>query len=211
MRILLMTLVAVFCIAPAAQAASPARPEALPAALQKAIDAKDSEAALRHLELERVIAGIFDETLPQINESVKKGEITLNPALAAVLGSFNSGNAVTRRTASIFLNSEVRKLLVYGVESGSFAGAPLPEDERMMMDGGVFAKFGDVSLARKEFSSTRLLREEGNTALIQTRLYDYGVKRAYILQLRLELVGGVWKITHINNAADLYKELLKQG
>lgn len=209
MRILTATLVLILCLAiTTAGAASPERPEKLPALLQAYIDAKDSASAMPHLDLERIITGIFDDTLPQINESVKNGEIILNPPLAAALGSLNSGNAVTKRAAVIFLTAEIGKLLAYGVDSGSFAGRPLPENERMMMDGGVFSKFGDISLERKEFSEGELLRESGKTALIRTRLYDHGVSQAYVLQLRLELEGGQWKVTSVENAADLYKKLL---
>lgn len=211
MRIILVALIVVFCSSPALWAASPAQPELLPEALQAGIDTKNQYAVLQHLKLESLISGVFAETLPQINESVQKGEVILNPALAAVLGSFNSGNSVASRTASVFLHSEFEKFIAYGVESGSFAGDPLPEDERMMMDGGIFARFGDVSLERKEFSNTKLLHSDGKTALIQTTLYDYGVNRAYMLKLRLELVDGLWKVTHIDNAADLYKDLLKKG
>lgn len=210
MRVLSTTILIILCLATAALAASPDRPEKLPALLQAAIDAKDSVTSMQHLDLERIVTGVFDETLPQINESVKNGEIVLNPPLAAALGSLNSGNAVTRRTAIIFLTSEVGKLLSYGIESGSFAGDPLPENTRKLMDGGVFSKFGDVSLDRKEFSDSELLMEDKKSALIQTRLYDHGVGRSYLLKLRLELENDLWKAVYIENAAELYKSLLPQ-
>lgn len=210
MRILLTALTVVLCLAAGAAAAVPEQPEKLPELLQTAIDAKDSASAMPHLDLERLVSGIFEDSLAQINESVQKGELILSPPLAAALGSLNSGNAVTRRTAIIFLTSEIGKLLVYGVDSGSFAGRPLPEDQRRMMDGGVFSRFGDVSLERKEFSDAKLLRNDGKTALIQTRLYDYGVRQSYLLQLRLELTDGLWKAVSVENAADLYKSLQPQ-
>lgn len=211
MRIPTLALAAILCLCGPSWAASPGNPAELPAILQKSIDSKNSGLALQHLDLERIITNVFDETLPQINDSVLKGEILLSPPLAAALGSLNSGNNVTRRTASIFLTSEVSKLLVYGVESGSFAGDPLPKNDRMIMDGGIFSKFGDVSMARKEFHDTRLLRNDENTALVQTSLYDHDLGRDYALQLRLEQIDGLWKVVSIENAADLYRELVRQN
>lgn len=210
LNFLLLGLVLASWAAPA-RAAGTESPEALPGLLQEAVDAKDGAAALRRLDLERVIARIFSETLPQINQSVQQGEIILNPPLAAALGSLNSGNAVMQRTATVFLTAEIGKLIAYGVESGSFAGTPLPEDERRLLDGGVFSQFGDISLARKEFSGTRLISREGDGAVIRTELFDYGVGRAYPLVLGLELTDGIWKVVSIDNAAALYKELLGQG
>lgn len=216
MRIFISLLALMICLdltgwAGGGLAAGAESPEALPGLLQQAVDSKDGEAALARLDLERVITRIFSETLPQINESVQRGEIILNPPLAAALGSLNSGNAMMQRTATVFLTAEIGKLIVYGVESGSFAGTPLPEDERRLLDGGVFSQFGDISLARKEFSGTRLIGREGDSAVIWTELFDYGVGRAYPLVLGLELTDGLWKVVSIDNAAELYKELLGQS
>lgn len=199
-----------FAAAAPAPAAGPDSPELLPTLLQAAIDARDSSRAMPYLNMERLITSVFTDSLPQINESVKKGEIRLSPPLAAALASLNSGNAVTQRTATIFLSSELSKFLIYGVDSGAFAGKPIPEDQRMQLDGGIFSRFGDISLARKEFSETRLLQDNGKTALIQTKLYDYGVRRAYLLKIRLEHVDGLWQACSVENAAELYKELLQQ-
>lgn len=190
-------------------AAVPERPVLLPAFFQAAIDARQSARAMPHLDVEKLVSSVFTDTLPQINESVKKGEIKLSPPLAAALASLNSGNSVTQRTAIIFLTSELAKFIAYGVDSGAFAGNPLPEDQRMQLDGGVFSRFGDISLARKEFSESSLLQDHGKTALIQTKLYDHGVRRAYTLKLRLELRDGLWKACAVENAAELYKELLQ--
>lgn len=210
MRILTIFLAIIFSFCSiAAQASS--NPEAVPAQLQKAIDLKDSGQAMPYLDLEKIVKNVFDETLPQINESVRKGELVLSPPLAAALGSLNSGNAASKRLAEIFLASELTKFIIYGVDSGAFSGNPLPKNERMIMDGGIFNKFGEISLARKEFSQTSLISKNNNTATIATSLYDYGVKQAYKLRLRLQLADGIWRVVAIENAAELYKELVPQN
>lgn len=209
MRILsALFIVFLFLAAPALAATAPKSPELLPALLQEAIDAKNSNAGMHHLDLDKISASIFEETLPQINQSVQKGELILSPPLAAALGSLNSGNAATKRMAMLFLTAEVRKLLIYGVDSGLFAGDPLSENERMLMDGGVFSKFGDVSMGRKELSPGVLLQKDEKSALVETKLYDHEFKQNYLLRLRMELQYNIWTVTAIDNAVDICQVLL---
>lgn len=204
--VLLMTLLLPFS---AIAASNQNNPAGIPDLLQAAIDARDSGPAMQHLQMDSIVKSVFEETLPQINESVAKGEIILNPVLAAALGSLNSGNAATQRMATIFLSDELGKFLAYGVDSGAFSGNPISENERMQMDGGVFSRLGDISMARKEFSDTRVLKQDENSALVKTSLYDHGVRQSYPLQLKMERLNGVWKVTSLTNAVDLYKQILR--
>lgn len=205
--VLLITLLLPFSAIAASNQNNPAD---IPALLQAAIDARDSGPAMQHLQMDSIVKSVFEETLPQINESVAKGEIILNPVLAAALGSLNSGNAATQRMATIFLSDELGKFLAYGVDSGAFSGNPISENERMQMDGGVFSRLGDISMARKEFSDTRVLKQDENSALVKTSLYDHGVRQSYPLQLKMERLNGVWKVTSLTNAMDLYKQILRE-
>lgn len=183
-------------------------PADVPAIMQGAIDSRNSAPAMPHLEMQSIVKSIFVDTLPQINESVRKGEIILNPVLAAALGSLNSGNAATIRMATIFLSDELGKFLAYGVDSGMFSGNPVSENQRIQMDGGLFSNLGEISMDRKEFSNGELVRQSGNTAVVKTSLYDHGVGQRYPLELKMERLNGIWKVTAISNAADLYKQLL---
>lgn len=208
MRILKLALCLLLVFSSTATAASPERPEMLPALLQEAIDAKNGDAALPHLNLESILDGVLSDALPQISQAAAQGRIALNPPLAAALGSLQSGNEVTRLTVILFLDSELEKFILYGINSGSFSGDPVPQDQRMAMNGGVFSKLGDISLDRKEFSGARLLAANSGSATVETALYDYGTGMSYPLRLKLELRDDIWTIVRVDNAAELCDKML---
>lgn len=202
-------LILIFMLLPgfAHAALSPDNPADIPDILQQGIDQKDSAQVMRHLNLDSIVTSIIDEQLDEINQGVINGELLLNQPLLVALASLNTGNATTRRTATIFLTSELNKFLIYGVDSGNFAGDPLPESQRMQMDGGVFNLLNVVSMKRKEFYLTKILRQDEKKALISTELFDAGTKRSYPLELDMAKENGTWVITKIANLQALIPQL----
>lgn len=175
----------------------------LPALLQAGIEARDSAAVLRHLDLPSLVRGVIERDLPLINEMAGRGEILLPPPLALALAGLNSGNPGLRAAVIDFLATELTKFVVFGVESGSFAGRPLPEDALIRMDGGVFHQARALSPGRKSLSSPEILEQAENSALIRAELFDAGLKAVYPLELRLLLQDGVWKVSELANTAAL--------
>jgi hypothetical protein len=188
-----------------ALAAAPEKddPALLADILQAAVENQDSAAALRHLDLESLVAAVIEEDLPRINERVGKGELLLNPPLALALAGLNGGDPAMRGVISGFLAAELGKFIAYGIDSGSFAGRPRSPGELGMMDGGVFSLLDKVSLGRKEFSRAETLSLDGENALIRLELFDAASKKRYPLKLRLQYADRLWKAIRLENAADL--------
>ncbi|MDL2285714.1 hypothetical protein LJB93_03110 [Desulfovibrio sp. OttesenSCG-928-F07] len=178
-------------------------PENVPTLLQNAIDSMQGEEAVKYFDMEQVINDIINTQLPVINQKAVNGEIKLNQQLFVALASLNSGNAATRRTTVLFLSSELNKFILYGVNSGNFAGKPLSENVQMTMDKGIFGQLGTISLERKEFTGTKLVAASNNKATVATSLYDHGAKRAYPLVLKMQKYDTMWKITAIENISEL--------
>ncbi|MDR2050910.1 MAG: hypothetical protein LBQ63_03970 [Deltaproteobacteria bacterium] len=172
--------------------------------LQEAVDAPDSAAALRHLDLESLVAAAIDEELPRINERVKRGELILSPPLALALAGLNEGSPAMRGMISGFLAAELGKFIAYGIDGGFFAGRPRPDDELALLDGGVFSLLGRISGSRKELSGAETLILEGDSALIRLELSDAATGGRYPLELRLRRADGLWKIIRIENTAALF-------
>jgi hypothetical protein len=186
-------------------------PAALMRIWQRGIDGLDSAPVLERLDLESLLGAGLQEGLPLLNKSVSNGELRLSPPLALALSALNSGNEVMQASALRFVSGEVGKFIAYGVDSGSFAGKPLPAAELTRLDGGIFSQFGTVSARRKVFSAAKVLKQEEKSALISTNLFDEGSGRNYALELALQKREEGWTVIGVHNLSTLYTELLRSS
>ncbi len=186
----------------AAPAAAPAGsgPVSAIAALQKAIDTRDTNLMDRHMDLDAVIGKAADAVLND-TEAVRLAEES-SPAVALMLASLGS-DARTRAVARQLLASETRQFVRYGVSSGAFAGE---------LKKGPHAGAGLLaSLLRggakdkKSFGPATVRKDTGNEAVVATSLADASGRRAYPLELALRRAGGVWKVTEITNIQTLIR------
>jgi hypothetical protein len=213
MRILILLLAALPAWTQTAQAmeTEAGEPAALMRIWQQGIDGLDSAPVLERLDLESLLGTGIQEGLPLLNKSVRSGELRLSPPLALALSALNSGNEEMRAVALRFVSVEAGKFIAYGVDSGSFAGKPLPAAELTRLDGGIFSQFGTAPARRKVFSATKVLKQEGKNALISTNLIDEGNGRSYALELDLQKREAGWIVIGVHNILELYTELLRSS
>ena len=182
-------------------------PADLPATIQTAIDGQDSALALGCLDLDSLVETLLNKNLPLINEQIRQGRLVLNPPLALALAAMNAAGPASGTMVKNFLTAELRKFIVYGVESGSFAGRPLDKDRLHQMDGGVFSHLGQISTARKVLGPAILMEQDEDSALVRTELFDAGARRSYPLELRLQKKQDQWQINEIENVEELARTL----
>lgn len=194
--------------AAASTAAIAEKPENIPAILQRIIDERDSAACDTRLDFDGLMGNFLDEALPYLKEAAVSGKIRLEGPLPMLLSALSSDQPAARMAARMMLSSETRKFVLYGVNSGSFAGSPLPPEQLSGLDGGLFASFGKISAARKEFRGGKLLKQDNDSAEIATTLFDLGSRKSYNLTLGLKKHNSRWKVISIRNAATLLDSLL---
>ena len=187
---------------PAASAA--AKPEACIAMLQNGIDTKDLALVEQHLDIDSVTAkgavSVFAD------KDIAK-EAARHPALGLMLAL--GGNAANNEALISLIASEVREYVEYGVRSGAFAGKP---EETQKPYQGLFGKaFRGGAKDRMTFGETKLLRQEGASAIVVTTLTERGKGRAYPLHLRLEQQNAVWRVTEVVNIADFIRLRKEKG
>ncbi len=170
------------------------------AALQNAVDTRNSKDAEKYIDLDRVTGNAVNTLLPIVCKAIESSQLKLEPGVAALLSSVNSGNAAARLMATQFVVAETRKFVLYGVESGSFAGKPVAAPQA---DGGMFLTLGGIDKHRKEFIKTRTVEESGNKAVVATSIKDYSNGSVYNLLLDMEKHNDTWRVVNIKNAEDL--------
>ncbi|MCC8195037.1 MAG: hypothetical protein LIP28_10365 [Deltaproteobacteria bacterium] len=185
-----------FC--PASPAASATGPADSVAMLQKGIDAKDLSLVETYLDIDAVVAKGTAQVLA--DDDIAK-EAAQNPAIGLVLAL--GGNAATNEALRSLLVSEARSYVTYGVLSGAFAGKP---EKTQTPYRGIFGKaFRGGAKDRKVFSPAKLVRQDGDTAVVTTTLTDGTKGRKYPLELRLEKRDAVWRVSELVNAAEFIR------
>jgi hypothetical protein len=183
------------------------RPEEMVSLLQMAIDTRDAGLMESLLDFERISSSFLQDALPAINAAEAEGRIHLEMPLSALLPALNNGKAA-RKTAEQFLGVEVKKFVLYGVQSGCFAGKPLPGEEISRLDGGLFLPFAGKALSRKKFAPGLLTYEDDKRAMVRTALYEEPGGRGVNLDLSMQKRGNAWVITGIENGGEILGSLL---
>ena len=182
-------------------------PGNVPAILQRIIDSRNGADCETRIDFNSLTESFCNEALPYLNSAVASGKIRLEGPLPMLLTSLNSSQPMARMGAVMMLGAEVRKFTLYGVNSGSFAGSPLPKEQLDQLDGGLFASMGSVSTARKEFRGGKPLSQDGGKAEVATTLFDHGSRKAYNVTLGLEKRDSKWVVTSIRNVESLLDSL----
>jgi hypothetical protein len=175
--------------------------------LQKAIDTRDAALMESLIDFERVSSSFFQDALPIINTAAAEGKIRLEMPFSALLSALNSDKAA-RKTAEQFLGVEAKKFVLYGVQSGYFAGKPLPDGEIRRLDGGLFLPFAGKTLSRKKLEPGLLAYEDGKLAMVRTALHDGSDGRGMDLDLSMQKRGSAWVITGVANDDEILGSLL---
>lgn len=176
--------------------------------LQKAIDARDAQKVEQCVDLSATISKAVDDSSRLLGPAIASGQVRLNPVLSLALGGLGSLDQASVAAVKSLMVAETRKFVIYGVESGSFAGKPQKDYSK---DGGLFLSFGNLSTDRKEFGPARLLSLKGDRAEVATSLRDYGNGHNYPLTLLLARSGDRWRVVSVENTEELTKLLIDES
>ena len=176
--------------------------------LQQAIDQRDAELADARIDFDKIGVVFLNSSMPQINERLNSGQLTLPQPLPSLLGSLNASSASSRRPAQLFLSGELRKLVLYGVASGYFAGKPRPQSELIGLDGGLLLSAVELKSSRQKFGPAILGAQNNASALILTTLTDTASGKTHELQLMLAREDNYWVVYSIENAVELFEQAM---
>lgn len=166
---------------------------------QQAIDQRDMKA----FELRVDTASLLDQGVKAFQSYLaRQGAGALPPALALMALSANTPQA--QNFLNDLLKKEVLNFIRYGIESGNFAGKPVPG----VKPGGLVAPLlNEASLGRKILRDTGKPIPDGNGVRLACSLTDEGNGRSYNLDLKLRQVNGIWRIVEVLNLNWLMKKL----
>lgn len=174
--------------------------------VQSAIDTGDSTLFERHVDVDGLIRAGVDYFLAEAKNDT--GKNSLPPVLAMILSTVGQSETGKMSFRSL-VGGEARNFVVYGVQSGSFAGtrrdnAPPPE--------GLLAPlFAEASLGRKEIRQARSPQMRGNDCLISFVVYDYGNGQSYPIQGLWQVVNGHWQLVKVENMSALLKQIRREA
>lgn len=175
-------------------------------AVQKALDTGDVALFERHVDMDAIVAAAVDFFLADAQSP--EGKARLSPVIAMLISSVSS-SADAQQGLRALIGREARNFMVYGVQSGNFAGqsrANIPPP-----DGLLAPLFADASLGRKEIQSTTAALADGKDALISFSVYDYGNGRSYPVTGRMRTVNGQWRLVQVENLPALADQLRNES
>lgn len=166
---------------------------------QQAIDQRNMKA----FELRVDTAALLDQAVKAFQSYLAtQGTGALPPALAMMALSANTPQA--QGFLNDLLKKEVRNFIRYGIESGNFAGKPVPG----VKPGGLVAPLlNEASLGRKVLRDNGKPIPDGNGVRLPCVLMDEGNGRSYNLDLKLRQTNGIWRIVEVLNLNRLIKKL----
>ena len=164
---------------------------------QAAIEAKNTARFLHVVDVE----GIAREAAGFVLE--KADATSLPPLPALMLSSARLGGRQALDNLRELLAQEIKAFVLYGVESGHFAGVP---DRRVRPSGMLAPLLSDVSLGKKTLTPAGPESfDKSGRSFLPAILHDAGNDQSYPLLLGLGSTASGRRITEIVNLPDLWE------
>ncbi|MEG2173223.1 MAG: hypothetical protein RRY29_08160 [Desulfovibrionaceae bacterium] len=180
--------------------------------IQQAIDIGDVALFEDHVDIDALVAAAVDYFLQDAQSP--EGAARLSPVVAMIISSVGT-SADAQKTLRGLMGREARNFVVYGVQSGHFAGE---KRENVRPPEGLLAPlFADASLGRKEIRDKGAPRPAsgaggaGQDIFIAFSVYDYGNGRSYPVTGRMRLVNAHWKLVGVENLPVLVEQLRREA
>ena len=170
--------------------------------VQSAIDTRDMRLFEDRVETQTLLQQGVDVFQ---NKMLKSHGSSLPPALALMAVTATTPQAQEMLRA--LLTKEARNFVRYGIESGHFAGKPVPG---VKPSGLVAPLLNDASLGRKQLTVTGKPVPDGEGVRLPCALKDFGNDRTYALDLRLKRINNTWRVVGVNNLDQLVNRLSKE-
>lgn len=174
--------------------------------VQHAIDSGDVPLFERHVDVDALVAAAVDYFVS--DAQTPEGKARLSPVVAMIISSVGSSEDA-QKTLRALIGREARNFVVYGVQSGNFAGTQ--RDNVPPPDGLLAPLFADASMGRKEIQGVSAPRVAGKDTLIAFRVYDYGNGRSYPVTGRMRLVGKQWRLVGVENLPALAEQVRREA
>lgn len=175
-------------------------------AVQKALDTGDVPLFERHVDMDAIVAAAVDFFLTDAQSP--EGKARLSPVVAMVISSVSASEDAQQGLRAL-MGREARNFIVYGVQSGNFAGksrANVPPP-----DGLLAPLFADASLGRKEIQQQGAPLADGKDRLISFIVHDYGNGRSYPVRGRMRMVESHWRLVQVENLPALAEQLRREA
>lgn len=169
-------------------------PEQSLQAVQRALDSGDVALFERHVDIDALVAAAVDYFLQEAQSS--EGKARLSPVVAMLLSSVSYSDDAKLKMQAL-MGREARNFIVYGVQSGNFAGKA--KDKAPPPDGLLAPLFADASLGRKEIRQSGPVVADGKDRRLSFTVHDYGNGQKYHVNGRFRTVGTVWRLVQLDN------------
>lgn len=174
--------------------------------IQSALDTGDIALFERHVDIDALVGLGVDYFLREAQKP--EGRERLSPVIAMVLSSVGDSPEGQKRLHSM-VGGEARNFVVYGVQSGNFAGSSRPD---VPPPSGLLAPlFADASLGRKEIQNPGPVRKAGQDRIIPFTVRDYGNGNMYPVQGRMRVVDNAWRLVGLENLPTLVEQLRNES
>lgn len=174
--------------------------------VQSAIDTGDNALLERHVDVDGLIRAGVDYFLAEAKNDTSKNP--LPPVLGMILSTVGQSETGKMSFRSL-VGGEARNFVVYGVQSGSFAGTK--RDNAPPPEGLLAPLFAEASLGRKEIRQARRPQMQGNDCLISFVVYDYGNGQSYPVQGLWQVVDGHWRLVKVENLSALLGQIRREA
>lgn len=184
-------------------------PEQALKAVQSALDNGDVALFERHVDIDALVANAVEFFLQEAQSP--EGKARLSPVIAMLLSSVSYSDDAKLKVQAL-MGREARNFIVYGVQSGSFAGKK--KDTVPPPDGLLAPLFADASLGRKEIRHSGKAVTDGKDRSLFFTVHDYGNGQNYPVVGRFRQVNNAWRLVQLDNlpalAAQIRGEAVEQ-
>ncbi len=201
--LLALALLAALLALPGAALSAPGPERACLEGVARAVDACDTEAFERLVNMDAIAAQAFKELERMAKDPVRSKAL---PPLVALLAS---QGALSNPMSRDFLLSEARSFALYGVGSGAFAGKR--EAGRYKGEGMLAPLFELISMGRKEIRDIGAPRREGKWTILPFTLVDHGSGGSYRVLGQLSRAGDGFRLSGVANMRELVDQMAREG
>lgn len=173
--------------------------------VQSALDTGDITLFEQHVDMDALVRGGVEYFL----DDAKNGDGSQLPPVLAMIMSTVGQTETGKMSLHSLVVSEARNFVVYGVQSGNFAGSNLgnvPPPEGLLAP-----LFAEASLGRKEIRQARAPKMRGSDCLISFVVYDYGNGRSYPVTGLWQVVKGHWRMVKVENFPALIAQIRREA
>jgi hypothetical protein len=168
-----------------------------PAQIGLAIDAADTAAFEKLVDIDAILNEGFNIFLRDLEAMQEAGDIP--PLLALLFSPAAMRNAAGEQIRALLVN-ETKAFVLNGVASGAFAGRP---PDGRAAQGLLAPLFADASTGRKEIRNIGVPRGKNGEWLVPFVVHDLGNGESYPVVGRLSPAHGQCRLTAIENLDEL--------